>query len=151
MLIKTSIGIILIVMYFGCHSMDPYASNAGTYKVIIIEDPLSFNIDSIEINHFTINQIFINANLLTLNVSYGGGCKEHSFKLYATHGIYFSNPPQANVYLSHNANGDFCEAYITKNIKFDLSPMFPPVYLRIHPFKHHLYLCSEEHTTDSAD
>jgi hypothetical protein len=115
--------------------MDPFASSKGIDEVIIIEDPLSFNRDSIEIDDFDINEIYINADLLTLNISYSGGCKEHTFQLYATRGIYKSNPPQADVFLSHNANGDFCEAYITENIKFDLSLMSPPVYLRIHPFK----------------
>jgi hypothetical protein len=132
---KKSICIILAFMHLSCFLIDPLSSGEETDKVINIEDPLSFNRDSIEIDDFKINNISINANQLTLNVSYGGGCKEHSFKLYATHGIYFSDPPQADVYLSHNANGDFCEAYITKNIKFDLSPMFPPIYLRIHPFE----------------
>ena len=135
MLIKTSIGIFLTVMYFGCHSMEPFGSSNGIDQVIIIEDPFSFNRDSIEIDDFTINQISINANLLTLNVSYGGGCKEHTFKLFATKGIYESNPPQADVFLSHNGHSDFCEAFITQNIRFNLSPMSPPVYLRIHPFR----------------
>jgi hypothetical protein len=135
MSMEKSFLIVLTFIYFGCHSMDPFASSEVVDKVIIIEDPFSFNRDSIEIDDFKINEIYINADLLTLNVSYGGGCKEHTFQLYATRGIYKSNPPQADVFLSHNGHGDFCEAYISENIKFDLSPMHAPVYLRIHLYR----------------
>lgn len=132
---EKSILIFLAFIYLSCYSKDLVSSSEEINKVIIIKDPLSFNRDSIEIDDFKINKSSINTNILTLNVSYGGGCKKHSFKLYSTQGIYYSNPPQADVYLSHNANGDLCEAYITKNIKFDLSPMVPEIYLRIHQFK----------------
>jgi regulator of sigma D len=34
-----------------------------------------------------------------------------------------SNPAQVTVRLSHNSNGDMCEALISKNVSFDLSTL----------------------------
>lgn len=68
-----------------------------------------------------VNSALIENNLLSLSVSYGGGCRDHIIDLYAYAGILKSNPPQMNLVLSHNANGDMCEAYVTRTIKFDLS------------------------------
>ena len=68
-----------------------------------------------------VNSAVIENNLLALSVSYSGGCRDHIIDLYAYTGILKSNPPQMNLALSHNANGDMCEAYVTRTIKFDLS------------------------------
>lgn len=65
----------------------------------------------------------ISEDTLQLTVSYSGGCREHHFKLFGSRSIIKTNPPQAEIYLSHNSNGDMCEAWITENIKFDLSPL----------------------------
>ena len=67
-----------------------------------------------------VNSAVIQADLLTASVSYSGGCTQHSVNLYAYSGILKSNPPQLSLVLSHNGNGDLCEAYITGQIKFDL-------------------------------
>jgi hypothetical protein len=69
----------------------------------------------------TINSASIEKDELVMSVSYSGGCRDHIIDLYSYTGIMKSNPPQMNLVLSHNANGDMCEAYITKNIRFDLS------------------------------
>ncbi|MFA7420874.1 MAG: hypothetical protein WCZ90_14420 [Melioribacteraceae bacterium] len=68
-----------------------------------------------------VNSASIENNMLALSVSYGGGCREHIIDLYSYTGIMKSNPPQMSLVLSHNANNDMCEAYITKTIRFDLS------------------------------
>ncbi|KAF0158764.1 MAG: hypothetical protein FD188_2428 [Ignavibacteria bacterium] len=68
-----------------------------------------------------VDSAVIENNLLALSVSYSGGCRDHIIDLYAYTGILKSNPPQMNLVLSHNANGDMCEAYATRTIKFDLS------------------------------
>ncbi len=63
----------------------------------------------------------IEKDSLIINVEYSGGCTKHDFKLFIGKWILKSNPPQAELYLSHNSNGDMCEAYIRREIKFDLT------------------------------
>ncbi|MBI5730864.1 MAG: hypothetical protein HY963_06985 [Ignavibacteriales bacterium] len=63
----------------------------------------------------------IEKDSLIINVEYSGGCTKHDFKLFIGKWILKSNPSQAELYLSHNSNGDMCEAYIRREIKFDLT------------------------------
>jgi len=56
-----------------------------------------------------------------LNVTYGGGCSEHSFKLELINGCRESFPVQCDLNLVHTADKpDFCEALISKNLELDL-------------------------------
>lgn len=71
----------------------------------------------------TINSVELEEDILKLSVSYGGGCKEHEFALIITNNFMESNPVQINVLLSHNANDDLCEAYLTEELLFDLTPL----------------------------
>ncbi|KAF0151220.1 MAG: hypothetical protein FD143_2159 [Ignavibacteria bacterium] len=68
-----------------------------------------------------VNSANIEKDELVMSVSYGGGCANHIIDLYSYTGILKSNPPQMNLVMSHNANNDMCEAYITKTFRFDLS------------------------------
>ncbi|MCI0530372.1 MAG: hypothetical protein L0Y74_00235, partial [candidate division Zixibacteria bacterium] len=60
------------------------AENLNPDRVIIIEDPLNFNPDSIEIDAFRIQFYSIYDDTLQLTVSHSGGCAQHDFKLYST-------------------------------------------------------------------
>ncbi len=60
---------------------------------------------------------------LIFDIEYGGGCEEHELNLFAYKEIMKSNPAQVTVRLSHNSNGDMCEALISKNVSFDLSSL----------------------------
>lgn len=73
--------------------------------------------------HALIDSVQISGDTLKLVVSYSGGCREHEFKLFGSRSILKTNPPQAEIYLSHNHNADPCEAWITQNLKFDLRPL----------------------------
>lgn len=70
-----------------------------------------------------IDSVRISGDTLILVVSFSGGCREHEFKLFGSRSIIKTNPPQAEIYLSHNSNADPCRAWITQNLKFDLSPL----------------------------
>ena len=90
-----------------------------------------------------INRIQRVGDSLYLEVSYSGGCRTHRFILYVWTGMSKSNPPQVEIYLSHDSRRDYCEAYIIKNVVFDLSPLkthwkenYPGIHeilLRIYP------------------
>jgi hypothetical protein len=79
-------------------------------------------------------------NILTIHVTYQGGCQEHDFALHAATAFLQSIPPQALLHLSHDANGDTCKQNIEKQLSFDLTPLDPerdepgghPLLLRIY-------------------
>ncbi|MBD3290947.1 hypothetical protein GF337_19225 [candidate division KSB1 bacterium] len=115
-----TISVLLMFLNPQCDdsSNDP---DPGQYPPIIIFE----TIDQIDLHTDTadISKAEVEGRYLTLTVSYSGGCKEHEFALFGWSGFAKSNPPQAEVFLSHNANGDMCEAYLTEEIKFDLLPL----------------------------
>ena len=65
----------------------------------------------------------ITGDVLTLNVSYSGGCEPHEFTL-VTSGVFLeSNPVQLQAVLAHNANGDSCERWVTETYHFNVSAL----------------------------
>ena len=62
----------------------------------------------------------IQGDILTLTVSYGGGCGNHRFTLFWNPSFMESYPVQTNLFLQHDNLGDFCEAIITTAISFDI-------------------------------
>ena len=72
---------------------------------------------------YTINAATLEAGTLTLNVSYSGGCETHTFTLVAEERFLESLPVQLHVSLAHDANGDTCEALLTEDYHFDLTPL----------------------------
>ncbi len=57
---------------------------------------------------------------IEVDVIYGGGCKEHTFKLQVTHCLE-SMPVRCPVQLIDLTEGDFCEALISRTVTFKLS------------------------------
>jgi len=69
---------------------------------------------------YSLNDIKVEGDHLTLNVSYGGGCKQHFFDLAWNSGFLESAILQVDLHLIHDASGDRCEAMITEDLWFDL-------------------------------
>lgn len=65
----------------------------------------------------------LQADTMTLRVSFTGGCRDHRFELVAWSGWLESEPVQANLLLSHDDQGDPCEAEIIRDLRFDLTPL----------------------------
>lgn len=69
-----------------------------------------------------IKSITLNRNLLTLEVSYAGGCVDpHEFRLVGSPMLTKSLPPVRNVQLYHNAKGDNCKAMKTEKLTFSIT------------------------------
>jgi len=62
----------------------------------------------------------ISEDCLKIDVRYGGGCKDHDFVLYYEPLRDFS-AYSGLLLLSHDADGDLCEALITESLYFDLT------------------------------
>ena len=62
-------------------------------------------------------------DILTVTVSYSGGCEAHQFTLVASNVFLESYPVQLGASLAHDANGDSCERWVTEDWDFDLTPI----------------------------
>jgi hypothetical protein len=60
---------------------------------------------------------------LQVTVQYGGGCQRHEFSLHASRVFMESHPVQSPIVLHHNANGDTCRALLSRDLRFDLTPL----------------------------
>ena len=71
---------------------------------------------------FFFKKVEIVEDCLKLTIQYGGGCGDVEVNLFDSGAIAKSNPPQRYIRLSFKDN-DSCEALITKDYVFDLSPI----------------------------
>lgn len=69
------------------------------------------------------NEPVIENDTLMLTISYSGGCALHDFTLVTNGNFMESDPVQLVVALTHDDNGDTCEAYPTERYSFDLEPL----------------------------
>ena len=105
------VEILFLVVYLsGCVS---------SLQDIILDDSYYQNASRDPVN---INNVKLHRNILYVNVSYSGGCKEHEFTLIAS-SFMESNPVQVNILLSHNDNNDPCDMWITEEMAFNLIPL----------------------------
>ncbi len=96
----------------------PQAADCETANSVIITDTPA---DSIWLDTFDLNAACVDGDLLTLDISYSGGCQRHDFALFMTPAAFMeSNPVRANLILRHDAHNDACEAYLAREIEFDL-------------------------------
>ena len=72
---------------------------------------------------FVLNAAAITGHVLTLKVSYAGGCRDHAFKLLSSDTFQEPAPVQLGINLFHHASQDPCEAWLTEQLRFDLSPI----------------------------
>lgn len=70
-----------------------------------------------------IENYIIKGDFLLINVTYGGGCIPHSFKLIGSNEFAESFPVQTYVLLSHDSYNDSCEALIKTALAFNLFPL----------------------------
>lgn len=68
----------------------------------------------------------ITGDCVELKVSYSGGCKEHDIDLYWAGGWDKSIPAVAHLYVSHQSNGDGCEAIKSEKLSFNIKPLQTP-------------------------
>ena len=74
-------------------------------------------------DNYGVNEVEIVGEELLINVTYGGGCEEHEFKLIRNneHPIDGGGNQIDILYLSHNANNDGCYAEILEHhLCFDI-------------------------------
>jgi hypothetical protein len=60
---------------------------------------------------------------LTIDLQFGGGCQPHLFGIFTDGKEGLSLPPFVMLYLVHDANGDLCEALLSRRVTVDLRPL----------------------------
>ena len=123
-----SLTFFVMLFAIGCDRMDNNQSIDQTVEagddiekigtVVIAATPEAWGTDA-----YVINAATIEADTLTIDVSYSGGCEPHAFTLVAEPRFLESLPVQLRVSLAHNANSDPCEVLITEAHRFDLTPI----------------------------
>jgi NigD-like C-terminal beta sandwich domain len=116
-MLKVKKNLLLIfpaVLFLYCNENNSIAdSNILSAEKIIILDTLDLN--SYGRDYLKVGEQYISGDFLHLKAEYVGGCKNHNIKIYTTSAIIKTNPPQAELFISHNSNGDSCAAVIIKN------------------------------------
>ncbi len=109
---------VFLLVISACSSDDNTTSNCD--QIIIIDSNQYKNSPN---DHLTVNSLEINDNCLKISFS-SGGCSGDTWalKLIDSEAILESNPPQRNLRLSLK-NEELCEAYITKEITFDINKL----------------------------
>jgi hypothetical protein len=65
----------------------------------------------------------VRGDSLQATVRYGGGCRDHQFRLLVSRAFRESFPVQATAALAHAADGDNCKALLTRTVGIDLAPL----------------------------
>lgn len=121
----------VLVEYIQLTNIVPSCDKGSPAEVFTIEElnctpyvDLYFsNYDSLSRDPVYIQEAFVDGNCIEILVSYSGGCEDHTIDLARMH------PWQGNVStiptfeIRHNANGDLCEAYFTKELRYDLTAL----------------------------
>ncbi|WP_103071737.1 hypothetical protein [Aquimarina sediminis] len=117
--IKFIIIIVLGSTFTNCNKGDDESSTASKEQVIV--DPNDYNIAPTD--NLTINSMKIEGHILKINYS-SSGCSGDSWviKLIDSGTVFESDPPRRDLVLSLK-NKEMCEAYITKEISFDISKL----------------------------
>ncbi len=134
--LKLTILVTLIFSQIGCSDKD----NQNT---TIVEEPkvsvnksleayqaIKSNTSDITNDPYELKDISYEDGIIKITVSYGGGCKPHYFTVTWDEAVKYSYPPIIDLIITHNANGDLCEAYITETLEIDTELLFDSITIQ---------------------
>lgn len=93
------------------------SSGAGT-GILVMECPEGVTSDPI-----TIFRTRFRGDVLDVEAGHGGGCAPHEYSLCYEPGFLETYPVRTGLRLIHKAHNDACDAYLTKVLQFDLTPL----------------------------
>ena len=119
------------VEYIELTTVVPSCDRGVPAEIVLIEElscapyvDLYFsNYDSLARDPIHLHEAFVDGDCLQVKLSYSGGCKIHTIDLARMHPWTASSSTVPTFEIRHNANGDMCEAYFTKELRFDLSSL----------------------------
>jgi hypothetical protein len=113
--------VLCILFLFQCASQKYIEETYSREDGIILANKKS--IESYKFDRYTLNDIRVNENYITVNVSFSGGCRNHVFNLIAKEYFGDSSRPEVKLVLSHDSNFDPCESYVTEDHIFSVLPL----------------------------
>lgn len=109
-----------LLFFTSCENSDP-VSSTSIDSIAVGQNVITTHHSSSD--GYVINSVRQQEGDLVFNVSYGGGCQRHNFRLMADDAILKTMPPGIRVFLYHNDNDDICEAWLTDDILFNLGEL----------------------------
>jgi hypothetical protein len=70
-----------------------------------------------------VTPLYLSGDALALKIQTGGGCEEHPMRLCTDGSFLESNPVQLKLWVVDDGKPDLCDAIITEQLVFDLSPL----------------------------
>ena len=120
--IKNSIILVLLstTLFIGCKEDESEVLESNCPEITLNNYNTIWTDDYYIINEVSVNDL----EELELNISHSGGCQEHEY-LLLQEPVFCGTPPiYITIMLSHNANEDACEAWITRDLCFDISSIY---------------------------
>jgi len=119
----SGLAAVLLFSFAGCEVLESSPKRAPAGDRVTIVDALTP--DTAPMDPVDIDSAWVANDSLYLQVGYSGGCADHDFRLYGmrTLSLVTVFPPEGAMLLSHDANGDLCEAYLTEQIRFDITTL----------------------------
>lgn len=102
----------------GDQNTDAVATSNESFNNVIVDKEYVLPKEN---GDFKVLEATIEGDILTLKVSYGGGCETHEFNAYFNEMYMKSLPPKAAIFIEHKNNNDHCKKMITEDLKFDLT------------------------------
>jgi len=109
---KTRSILLFLLVGFSLFSCRKDPGNLTQYCGQLVES----SYPNYESDPFTIRDAFMTGDFLTLSMNYSGGCEEHCFQ------VIWGGDIGIFIYLviTHDANGDGCEAFVQDDFDVDL-------------------------------
>ena len=105
---------------FSCTEDQSLSQQSNCQETIVLNTSEDWDNDAYIINSVSVTE----SQELELNISHSGGCQEHEYELLQDLQFCGTPPIYISIKLSHNSNGDICEAWITKDLRFDISSIY---------------------------
>ena len=98
-------------------------SNDKTARIVLFDNESA--IEKLKTDKFFLKEVTLTDNdILSVIVSYSGGCKKHDFTLAtAPHFTSTDLRHQIDLVLAHEDNGDACKKIVKESLYFDLLPL----------------------------
>jgi hypothetical protein len=78
--------------------------------------------NGLKMDGYKMDSVYVLGDSIHLKISYSGGCREHLFRLWKLPPNALM-PPPVELLLDHDAQGDMCEAWVTKWLVYSLKPI----------------------------
>lgn len=126
---KTYLTLFFVALLFSCGTSKKATETAKeetekiespTAKLAILSQDIAKFRDT---QPYNITSVFLQDNVLQMDINYNGGCAEHEFELVGSSFITKSLPPKRIIQLYHHKSDDDCRELINETIYFDISPL----------------------------